>query len=154
MPLVPSEAWVEGAGGCVFEMQDAAAVGAGAAFRGVEDERGHEQDVARSALAGVCAASGELGDGFRGQAAMEVGTRDHPEGAVFLTGRIKMDADGDHACEECDRGLHVGDAVFQAPRAVAVAWALRLRADGEILVPGDWPVFRRGFVKKDGADGM
>lgn len=147
MLLVPSEAWVEGVGGCEFEMEDAAAIRAYAAFRRVEDERGHEQDVARLAFAGVCAVSGQRGDGFRGQAAVKMGTRDDAERAVVRIGGIEVYPHGDHLFKQLHRGLHVGNAVLHAPWAVAFARGLRGRADGEILMPRDGPVFRRGFVK-------
>ena len=61
--FVPCEAGVKSIRGCEFEMEHAAAIRAYAAFRRVEDERGHEQDVARLAFAGVSFARGEFRDG-------------------------------------------------------------------------------------------
>jgi len=65
-----------------------------------------------------------------------------------------MNSEGDHLLQQADGWLDMMNAVLHAPRAVAFAFNLRFRADGEILMPRDGPVFRRGFVEKDGADGL
>lgn len=63
-----------------------------------------------------------------------------------------MEADGDHFFEKRERRLNVRDAIFFGPRSVFRNVEHSGDSNGEILVPGDGPVFLRRFIKENTAN--
>lgn len=75
------------------------------------------------------------------------------EGPIGGGGVVEMDSGGDHLLEEFCWRLDVMNAVFYRPRPVAGEVDTLLYCDGEILVPGDRPVFFGRLIKEKAPDG-
>jgi hypothetical protein len=120
----------------------------------VEGEGAHEEDSAGVAGGGDFGeVLAEVVDFVGGEDTAIVSAGEEADGAVVAEAVVEVEAEGEHGFEDVARGLDVGDAFFEGPGSVAGKVVAGVDGDGEILVPGDFPVGAGEFVEKDAADG-
>lgn len=122
-------------------------------FRGVKDQRAHEQRAPTRNAAGDAPPlavhcvdrPGEV------EVARCVGTGHDEQRAVGFIAVIQVQADGEHIGEHAHGRADVMDAGLDGPRAEAGNIDSFAHCDGGVSVPGDIPVRGSVFVKEERA---
>src|SRR5690606_37425396 len=72
--------------------------------------------------------------------------------AILRRAVIEVKAQRDHPCQQSGGRLHVGNAVLHRPWAEASHVASLLHGDGEILMPGDFPICAGRLIEEQRAN--
>lgn len=75
------------------------------------------------------------------------------ERTVRFQAVIQVDADDDHLIEDGGGRLHMDDAFLHGPGGEAGSIDAGFDGDGQVLMPGDFPVRGGRLVKEGGSDG-
>jgi hypothetical protein len=117
--------------------------------RFVQQQRPHQQDVARL----TAAVYGATGDGtvniLTVQSAGQVRPRNDPQRPIIGTTRIKMNSHRYHLRQQFSGWLHGIDAILHRPRPIALDLFPPRNRYRKILMPGNRPIVMRRLVEQD-----
>jgi hypothetical protein len=107
----------------------------------MQQQRPHEQRITcGSAAQNLSAVAAQLPDLFGREPSQAVGAREHAERAVVFIAVVQVQPDRDHPLQDFDRRLNVRHAILNALGTEPLHIRLGAHGDGQVLVPGHWPV--------------